>query len=100
MLFSLPSIKSITWSCPCDWWTYLGAPSGLTRRDLTSKPAYNVLMKLIRDEWWTRTTVVADSSGTISFRGFHGHYQLTVDGKTVEFDIASSGTETFEVIVP
>ncbi len=100
MLFSEPNFKAITWWDFSDYDAWLGAPAGLTRKDMSSKPAYNVLMKLIHDEWRTKTTVRSDASGEVSFRGFFGRYRLTVGGKTAEFDLNSTGPRNMEVRLP
>jgi hypothetical protein len=54
-------------------------------------------MKLIHEEWRTHMTVATDSSGAISFRGFYGHYKLTVGGRAAEFDIATGAPADFSV---
>lgn len=55
---------------------------GLLRHDLSEKPAYTVLKKLVNEEWHTQTEVTAVGD-TAKFRGFYGDYELTicVDGK-------------------
>lgn len=99
LLFSQPNIRAITWWDFSDAGAWLGAPAGLTRSDMSSKPAYNVLMKLIHDEWWTNSTVATDSSGAISFRGFYGRHRLRVGERTAVFDIASGAPANLDVIV-
>ena len=49
-LFSHPLVESITsWDSSDGGW--LNAPAGLLRKDGSSKPAYDELMKLIKGEW-------------------------------------------------
>ena len=81
MLFSHPAVEAITWWDFADLHAWKGAPAGFLRRDMTPKPAYEELMKLIKGTWWTRTTLEADSDGAARFRGFLGDYQVTVTAK-------------------
>jgi len=78
LLFSHPSVQAITWWDFSDLGAWQGAPAGLLRKDMTPKPAYNRLMKLIHEEWWTREEVKTSFLGQASFRGFYGQYRLTV----------------------
>ncbi len=50
---------------------------GLLRFDMSEKPAFKMLKKLIREEWHTSETVKA-VDGAADFRGFYGDYKLTV----------------------
>ncbi len=84
VLFSHPAVEAITWWDFSDLMSWQGAPAGLFRADMTPKPAYETLRKLIKDKWWTRYQTKTDSSGTVHFRGFLGDYQVrlrTVDGR-------------------
>ena len=86
MLFSNPSVQAITWWNFSDKDSAQGAPSGLLRADMSKKPAYDRLLKLIRDDWWSRGNAYTGNSGTAVFRGFFGQYELIVekDNKRVE----------------
>jgi hypothetical protein len=57
------------------------APSGLLHKDMSPKPAYNVLVKLIKKDWWTETDLTTDADGTATFRGFYGEYELTIEAR-------------------
>jgi GH35 family endo-1,4-beta-xylanase len=48
MLFSHPSVEAISWWDFSDCNSWRSAPSGLLREDMTPKPAYNALKKLIK----------------------------------------------------
>lgn len=64
---------------------------GLLRFDMSEKPAYTALKKLIREEWHTSLRVpVIDGQAT--FRGFYGDYRITAhaDGKAVPIDFTLS----------
>ncbi|MGA2367878.1 MAG: endo-1,4-beta-xylanase [Dehalococcoidia bacterium] len=89
MLFSNPSVQAITWWNFSDKDAAQGAPSGLLRADMSKKPAYDRLLKLIRDDWWSRGNAYTGNSGTAVFRGFFGQYKLIVekDNKRVESGI-------------
>jgi len=89
MLFSHPSVQAITWWDLSDYGASQGAPAGLLRNDMTKKPAYNKLLALVRDNWWTRGNVYTGDDGTARLRGFYGTYKLTVEkeGKRVEAEL-------------
>ena len=60
--------------------------SGFYNRDMTKKPAYFALHRLVNEEWRTNLHVKSDASGALSFRGFKGRYRLSwtdADGKPV-----------------
>lgn len=77
VLFSHPAVEAITWWDFMDG-GWMGAPAGLVRADLTPKPAYHRLMRLIKGKWWTQTTTRTNARGEASLRGFLGEYQVTV----------------------
>lgn len=86
MLFSHPAVEAITWWDFSDRRAWQGAPAGFLRADMSPKPAYHELMKLIKGKWWTRTEGTTDSQGRFAFRGFSGDYRVRVaiEGRTVE----------------
>jgi GH35 family endo-1,4-beta-xylanase len=88
LLFSNPTVEAITWWDFSDQGAWQGAPAGLLRADMSKKPAYNRLLKLIRSDWWTRGNAYTNDAGNAVFRGFYGSYKLTIDkeGKAVEAD--------------
>ena len=57
---------------------------GLLRFDMSEKPAYKELKRLINEEWHTEETVKAVGD-VAKFRGFYGDYDLVIhaDGKTI-----------------
>ncbi len=87
--FSHPAVTAITWWDLADGRSWLPG-GGLLRKDLTPKPAYQVLKRMIRDEWWTRKKLRTDSSGRVSFRGFFGTYRIR----------AKVGEEILEQTIP
>ncbi len=86
MLFSHPSVQAISWWDLSDYGAAQGAPAGLLRTDMTRKPAYNKLLNLVRNNWWTRGNVYTGDDGTARLRGYYGTYKLTIEkeGKRVE----------------
>ncbi|MEJ5171343.1 MAG: endo-1,4-beta-xylanase [Fimbriimonadales bacterium] len=77
LLFSHPAVGAITWWDLQDG-AWMGAPGGLLRRDLSPKPAYERLRRLIREEWTTSVQGSSDQAGVFRFRGFHGTYSVRV----------------------
>jgi len=78
MLFSHPAVEAITWWDFSDFQSWQGAPAGFLRKDMTPKPMYHELKRLIKGKWWTKTTLETGTDGSVGFRGFLGDYQLTV----------------------
>lgn len=78
MLFSNQFVKAITWWDLTDWNSWMGAPRGLLRTDISPKPAYTALKNLIKEEWWTSLSGITNGAGQYSFRGFAGTYRITV----------------------
>jgi endo-1,4-beta-xylanase len=87
LLFSRPAVKRITWWDLQDG-AWLGAPSGLLRKDMTPKPVYNALKKLIKEDWWTGPLQLrTDAAGKVSFRGFLGDYLFEFGRQTMPFSV-------------
>lgn len=88
--FGHPSVVSIHWWGLSDRMIWLEG-GGLLDRDFNPKPVYNRLMKLIKEDWMTRNTVLkTDKNGEVSFRGFYGKYRVNVykpDGSVQELQI-------------
>jgi GH35 family endo-1,4-beta-xylanase len=96
-LFAHPLVEGITWWDMSDG-GWLNAPAGLLRRDGSSKPAYEELMKLIKGEWWIQPTkLMTSDQGKISFSGYLGDYELEFDGKRNPFTLSHESAGTLEV---
>ena len=96
-LFAHPLVEGITWWDMSDG-GWLNAPAGLLRRDGSSKPAYDEILKLIKGEWWIPATQLAtDDNGKIQFTGFFGDYRLTHAGKQASFSLAPGDTPVIEI---
>jgi len=83
ILFSHPAVEAITWWDFTDQNAWQQAPAGLVRADMTPKPAYNELERLIKGKWWTKAQTTTDAEGAARFRGFLGAYEVNAqaDGK-------------------
>ena len=53
----------------------------MIREDNSEKPVYRMLHKLIKEEWWTDTTIRTDENGFAVAEGFKGDYRL-IHGNT------------------
>jgi hypothetical protein len=75
---------------------------GFLRHDLSEKPVYKMLKKLVNELWHTETAVKA-VDGTAKFRGFYGDYDLTVfaGGKQIPAKITLSKEKknTFTLLI-
>ena len=83
VLFSHPAVEAITWWDFTDQNAWQQAPAGLIRADMTPKPAYKELERLIKGQWWTQEQTTTDAKGAARFHGFIGDYEVStqVDGK-------------------
>jgi endo-1,4-beta-xylanase len=99
LLFSHPGVTGIA------WWNFVDGdwdriPGGLLRADLTPKPAYERLLKLVKEKWWTKAVLTTDSSGRVKFRGFKGRYRIILETptgtSTIEGNIVSGKSNEFK----
>ena len=70
--------------------------AALWREDWTLKPAGEVFVDLVANQWWTDEVCQSDTDGQCQLRAFLGDYKITVekDGvtKTVDAVVTSDGT--------
>jgi GH35 family endo-1,4-beta-xylanase len=78
LLFSHPSVEAITWWDLSDHASWQGAPAGLIREDMTPKPLYERLLRLVSKEWSTDVQTTTDENGRIRLRAFYGQYHVHV----------------------
>ncbi len=100
VLFSHPRVEGITWWDFSDRGAWLGAPAGLLGKDMTPRPAYEALRKLIKGAWWTgEVKATTDAAGRVRFRGFLGAYALetAAGGATFRLDQAGEARVTAQV---
>jgi GH35 family endo-1,4-beta-xylanase len=96
-LFAHPLVEGITWWDMFDG-GWLNAPAGLIRKDGSTKPAYDELLKLVKGEWWTGPTLLmTDQDGKIQFDGFPGEYELSYAGKPRLFSLTKENADRIEV---
>ncbi|MCX7046829.1 MAG: endo-1,4-beta-xylanase [Candidatus Sumerlaeota bacterium] len=83
--FAHPAMRAITWWDLSDQSSWLKG-GGMLRADMSPKPVYDELKRLIHQEWMTRLAGATDADGRFAFRGFRGAYQITVEaqGKKAE----------------
>ncbi|MBN1565791.1 MAG: endo-1,4-beta-xylanase [Anaerolineae bacterium] len=96
-LMAHPQVEAITnWGLRDGGW--LNAPSGYLRHDLSPKPAYEELMKLVKGEWWLAPTKMkTDDTGKITFNGFLGDYTVAWANQQAAFTVDTNGTVATEV---
>jgi len=77
VLFSHPAVEAVTWWDFTDQNAWQRAPAGLVRDDMSPKPAYEELERLIKGKWWTQTETAVAAGGNTSFRGYLGQYEVS-----------------------
>ena len=91
-VFDHPLVEAFTtWDFTDGAW--LGAPSGVVRKDNTKKPSYEMLKRLIHEEWHTAKDVQCDENGDIRFEGFLGTYAVTSEGSNAQFHFGKKDRE-------
>ncbi|MBI4603142.1 MAG: endo-1,4-beta-xylanase [Planctomycetes bacterium] len=79
LLFSHPAVEAITWWDFSDAASWMGAPAGFLRKDMSPKPIYERLLAKVKGAWWTaRAEAATAADGSASLRGFLGIYDVTV----------------------
>ena len=95
--FSHPAMSAIIYWNVADGYAHGATPGdmntaenryrgGLLNFDMSEKPAYKVLKKLIHETWKTNLTLDSGNASKVDMRGFFGVYNVTAtsNGKTVE----------------
>lgn len=94
ILFSHPLVTAITtWDYRDGAW--LKAPSGFVREDNSCKPSYEMLKKLVKQEWWTDITVKTDENGWTQIEAFKGDYHISAADRNA----AVSLTDDLETVL-
>ena len=89
-LFAHPSVQAITWWDFSDDHAWQGAAAGWIRKDMTPKPVYDRMMKLIKGQWWTKAEGRTNAQGEFPCRAFYGDYRVAVklpDGRIVTREV-------------
>ncbi|MBR3736357.1 MAG: endo-1,4-beta-xylanase [Lachnospiraceae bacterium] len=90
ILFDHPLVEAITtWDFTDGAW--LKAPSGFVRLDHSRKPSFEMLKKLVKEEWWTDTTVHTDADGFATVEAFKGDYKISAAEKSTEVKLVDDG---------
>ncbi len=98
LLFDHPQVQAITgWDFTDGAW--LGAPSGVLRKDGSPKPSYEMLKDLIRGEWWTDCEVTTDEAGFVTLTGFKGDYELSDGVKTAAVVLREDSVEDETIVL-
>ena len=84
--FAHPAVKGITWWDLSDQYSWL-KDGGLLRADLSPKPAFEALNKLINMEWHTLVEGKTDESGNLQFNGFYGLYNIIINHERIENEV-------------
>lgn len=97
VLFSHPALDSIVyWNTveghcydagPDALWNENRCRSTLFRRDLTPKPAADMLYHLTHEVWHTEYEGETDENGNLTVHGFYGDYELLCEGETFAFGV-------------
>lgn len=95
-LFAQPMVAAITWWDLSDEGAWRGAPAGLLDRQMQPKPAYEVLDRLINQDWRTgRLQGATDADGAFAARVFRGDYAIQILGpgepRTVHVRVGRDG---------
>jgi GH35 family endo-1,4-beta-xylanase len=99
--FGHPAVVAITWWDFCDRGSWQKG-GGMLREDLSPKPVYEALLRLIQKEWHTKADGKTDKNGAFSFRGYYGLYRVSVKGTDdratqTDFHISKDGRNRLTV---
>jgi GH35 family endo-1,4-beta-xylanase len=100
--FSHPDVNAINWWNLADGNAHANEgrlKAGLLRDDLSAKPSYEAIRRLVKEEWTTRLEGAFEHE--LSFRGFYGDYALEVEFEgTVEshsFQLLPDGASAIDI---
>ena len=98
--FAQPAVRAITWWDLGDQGSFIPG-GGMLRQDLSPKPVYEQLKRLIHEEWKTKASGTTDGEGRFSVRGFLGTYKVVVaiPGKAVQKQFHLGKGDTQEIAV-
>jgi GH35 family endo-1,4-beta-xylanase len=102
--FAHPKVVGITWGDLSDQFAWQNAPAGLLRADLSPKPAYAALDRLINHLWRTDAAGHTGEDGQVAVRAFFGQYKITAQSGgrkiTVDAHLAREGPAEVEIVLP
>jgi len=73
--FAHPAMAAITWWDFCDKGAWREG-GGMLREDMSPKPVFEAVRRLIHEEWRTDAEGKSDKEGVFKFRGFRGEYRV------------------------
>jgi len=79
---------------------WLGADAALIGRDWTMLPAGRSLVSLLNKRWTTDLKTATDSDGKVSFRGFYGAYEVTIEGKSEQTPLLERTQKSATIMFP
>jgi len=84
--FAHPAMVGLIWWDLSDNGSWLKG-GGMLRQDMSPKPVYDRIKKLIHETWHTEETLTTNGEGRTTFRGFQGDYEVTITagGKRATF---------------
>ena len=90
LVFSHPSVSSITFWNLTDKNAWRGHAGGLLYKDLSPKKSFLTLKQLIKETWTTEISEKINISDSFEFRGFFGDYEgeIQVDKKLYKFSFS------------
>ena len=97
--FAHPAVMGITWWDLCEHGSWLPG-GGMLRKDLSPKPVYEQLRKLIHQTWHTRAEGTTDAEGRFAFRGFFGTYTVKANGKEARVSLGKEGGSELVATLP
>lgn len=76
--FAHPAVAAITWWDLSDNGAWRPG-GGMLRADMSPKPVYTALHKLIHQEWQTSVALATNRQGRMRWRGFYGAYRVIIE---------------------
>jgi GH35 family endo-1,4-beta-xylanase len=77
-LFAHPAVEAITWWDFSDYHAWQRAAAGFLRKDMSPKPVYEQLLRLVKKQWWSHEDFTTDAQGQASLRLFGGKHRLNL----------------------
>ncbi|WP_342043413.1 hypothetical protein [Bacillus sp. OTU2372] len=66
--------------------------------NLHTVPSYEVVKKLIKNDWYTNVTCKTNDNGKVSFEGYLGDYDLVCGDKKVSFKL-DKVSDTVQMVI-
>lgn len=70
----------------------------MIRRDNSRKPSYEMLKKLIHEEWHTAGSFCTDENGYVQVEGFKGSYRVRTRGAEGHFEL-NGGSDSAKAVL-